>query len=706
MTARAVDVLGVGAVTGYGWGMDPLWAGLLSGRTSARPHTGLGGRFPDPCWIARVPEHAAPEPAGTRYTRAVTAAADEAIVDALARGWRPGERVAVVHATTGADRERLRARYLAWGEGSARRMFVEQTWTTSGSEVMRRHGYHGPFVIVSTACSSGLHALAVAHRLLLMGDATDAVVVSADIGADGEEIRLFSELGALVYDKSPDDVCRPLQSGTSGFVMGEGAGALVLSRSARSSKEAYARLLGTAMSNDAYHPTSIEPSFTHVLRALDASLRMADVSPGDAGYYAAHATGTRECDNTDRAALAHLGDQAVAFGFKPLLGHTMGTAPMLEAVITANAYREGFLPAVTPLTQPHAQLAPRPGPHKGGVTAQLALGFGGNIATAVWAEAQNRPHGVPMERRDKGQGTSVTTAHGPMPDPVKLHKENVRMLGEQDVVVAAYPGSGNALLGNILMELGFAHLDPYTERVAESGDAQVITETVDYRRRLSAVDAHDRRTNSVRPKAGELRFCKNHLPPQDFTDVPLAGAVLLVRDPRDAIHSSYHWFRSFVSMWLPGSDKGKGAFEEFLDGLGINDEPPIQGWVDLYRSWHDALPGLRRSAVVRFEDLKADPTAVTLRLLSAFGLTRSPEAVARAVERSDYVRMRAHEDRVAAQGVQDRGSAGCPPRIMRRGKVGEWREWYGDETLAARFRHPELVTVASRFGYQLADASG
>lgn len=386
MPIPPADILGIGAVSGYGWSMDDLWSGLLSGNTSAEAHVGLGGRFPDPCWLARIPEGGDPEAGTTRYARAVSAAADEAIADALGRGWRPGERVALLYATTGADRERWRQRYLEPEPGNPRRRFVEQVWTTPAARVIERYQFHGPSLVISAACTSGLHALAMGQRLLATGDATDVVVVSADVGFDGEEIRAFASLKALVYDAPPSEVCRPFHGGTRGFVMGEGAAALVLAPARQPGTEGRIRLLGSALGNDAYHPVSIAPSFEYLVRTMDTALGHAEVAREDVDFYAAHGTGTAQCNEADTTVAEHLGKQSVAYCFKPMLGHAMGTAPLLETVITARAYSEGLLPAAAAEAEAHPQLARGPMVHPGGITAQLGLGFGGNITTAVYGD--------------------------------------------------------------------------------------------------------------------------------------------------------------------------------------------------------------------------------------------------------------------------------------------------------------------------------
>lgn len=281
-------------------------------------------------------------------------------------------------------------------------------------------------------------------------------------------------------------------------------------------------------------------------------------------------------------------------------------------------------------------------------------------------------------------------------EAVERHRHNISKLGPRDVPIAGYPGSGASLLGNILLELGFDYVDPYSEVIIGNGGTSVVSDWALYRARLPATAARDRGAAAGRRDAP--RFFKNHLYPREYQGVPVGGAVILVRDPRDAVYSSYQWFRGFSRHWMPDAPKGQGTFAEFLDGTGINDEPPIAHWAAFYQAWLDALDGFPRSTVVRFEDLKADPAGTTTRFLDGFGLTVDDAEVRRAVERSSFESMRAHEDRVAGSAP---GDPDQQPRINRRGKVGEWRDWYGDPDLARRFQEPALVDAARRFGYHL-----
>jgi hypothetical protein len=289
-------------------------------------------------------------------------------------------------------------------------------------------------------------------------------------------------------------------------------------------------------------------------------------------------------------------------------------------------------------------------------------------------------------------------AHDPVAgwDPVALHKRNIRKLGRRDIVVAGDPGAGNALIGNIVLELGFDYLDPYTEVIADDGSTSPAENQLSYRQRMAATAARDSADAVPQPAR---RFVKTHLYPDAFADVPLGGALLLVRDPRDTIYSGFRWFRGFSKSWWDDVEdtSGKSTLLDFLGGTRIGDgRTPVAGWTAFHEHWLAAAPALDRFAVVRFEDVKTNPVGAVTAMLAAFGQTASVERITRAVERSSFDAMRAHEDRVSAAEGETRTK---DARIMRRGRIGEWQEWIDGPGIAARFADPDLIATAARFGY-------
>ncbi|GAA3078116.1 hypothetical protein GCM10020000_74770 [Streptomyces olivoverticillatus] len=260
-------------------------------------------------------------------------------------------------------------------------------------------------------------------------------------------------------------------------------------------------------------------------------------------------------------------------------------------------------------------------------------------------------------------------------DPIALHRRNAARLGARDIVIAAYPGSGAALIGNILIELGFDYIDPYSEVVAEGGQAQVIEDHLAYRSRLAATAAGDRSTAAGKtgdePGSEPRFFSKTTSTP--LTSTPPAWAARCCWCAIPAMRCTPPTSGSVVSHgcgWAR-TPRARAASHSSSLGTGINGEPPVADWYGLYDAWLDALGHFARSAVVRFEDLKADPEATTARLLDALGAPRTPDRLERAARRSSYEHMRAHEEQATTTPHHQRGGrASCGAARSASGRSG------------------------------------
>ncbi|MBW3086338.1 hypothetical protein KEM60_02551 [Austwickia sp. TVS 96-490-7B] len=272
-------------------------------------------------------------------------------------------------------------------------------------------------------------------------------------------------------------------------------------------------------------------------------------------------------------------------------------------------------------------------------------------------------------------------------DPIRRHRENLANFTGESIAVASYPGAGAAYLGNLLICSGFGYLDPYTERVGGDGRTSAFPDQILYRSRIAGYHAQDSAGTEAQGRSAGV-WVKTHLSPQDFPE--LRSAVLLVRDPRDTLFSYYNWRRAF-------SEEGEEReFDEFMaqpHPLGL---PPAQHWAQFHRVWLCALTELPTKAVVRFEELKAEPVAVVSRMLRKLGQPIPDEAVLRAAaDQSSFESMRRHEDRTCADSR----------RVMRRGQPGEWREWY-TVGRAAHFEESDARDVALQFGYDVGSVAG
>ncbi|CAM05129.1 3-oxoacyl-(acyl-carrier-protein) synthase [Saccharopolyspora erythraea NRRL 2338] len=382
MSATAPGICGVGAVTGYGHGTRRLWEGLLSGKPAAALHHGFGHDGDQAAWVVRVPESPGPE-AGSRFAAALHSAADEAVADARRRGWQPGPRVGVIHAAVLGEvdqREAFESRQRPW----RKRDYLGLMPSTPVSNFIQRHGFHGPAMHVCAMCASGAAALLTARMWLEGGLADDVVVVAADVSATPSHVAHWNDIGAAVSDLEPLDACRPFQTGTRGFVMGEAAVGLVLSRTGT----AYTRVLGGAMSQDAHHVISIDPGREQVMRCFRDALEDARVDPAEVGYLYAHGPGTPQCDDAEAAALEHFFPRGTGiYSTKQLTGHCQAASAALEVAIHALSAEHALIPAPAPVATSHPQLLTGHTAMQPGVTVKSALGMGGYNAVLALSAA-------------------------------------------------------------------------------------------------------------------------------------------------------------------------------------------------------------------------------------------------------------------------------------------------------------------------------
>ncbi|MGW1741063.1 beta-ketoacyl synthase N-terminal-like domain-containing protein [Nocardia sp. NPDC001965] len=379
-----MSITGIGAVTGYGWGRETFWEGITSGRSAARFEPGYGLDPVNRGWAALVPTGGDPA-FGTRYGRAVFAAADEAIRDARGRGWEPGPRVGLLHAAVLGD-----VRH--WGDfsGSAGaefrgRDFLRLLPSTPASVVTQAFGFTGPVMGVSAACSSANVAMLQAKLWFAAGLVDDVLCVASDLSATPELVRQFTKLGAAVVDVEPLQGCRPFQEGSRGFGVGEAAVGFVLTRGPG---RAYASILGGATNSEAHHVVSVEPSHDRIVACARAALADAGVDASEIDYFNAHGTGTAQCDRAERDVLTRVfADRPAVYSIKPLAGHCQSASGAVELAAAALGYERGIIAAPPAVAPAHPRLLNGPSPAGPGPTAKLSLGMGGNNSMVIMGPA-------------------------------------------------------------------------------------------------------------------------------------------------------------------------------------------------------------------------------------------------------------------------------------------------------------------------------
>jgi 3-oxoacyl-[acyl-carrier-protein] synthase II len=414
---RQVVVSGIGAVSGFGWGVEPLWSGLRAGATAIRPFVRFDSTQHRTHLAAEVPA-APPSPpsppsivAARRSRLSVAdrfavAAAGEALAAAglgeTLAGGEAGERSAPAAGATGVffgsstggmwESEN----YLAgvWGGGRPPlRLLAAQQVNNPGDAVARRFGVTGPVETISSACASGALAIGAALAAVRCG----VVEVALAGGADSLCQLTYAGFNALrAVDEAP---CRPFRDGRSGLSLGEGAAVLVLEPLARvvaRGAAPLAVLLGAGAACDAHHMTAPEPAGGGAAAAVAAALADAGLEAAEIDFVNAHGTGTPLNDVAEWHALEHVfGARARCLpvaATKAGVGHLLGSAGAIEAVVTVLSLQRGelhpvpFAAAAVDAACPVALVAGAPLPLAGArAAASISLAFGGSNAALVFA---------------------------------------------------------------------------------------------------------------------------------------------------------------------------------------------------------------------------------------------------------------------------------------------------------------------------------
>ncbi|MBO0775262.1 MAG: beta-ketoacyl-ACP synthase II [Actinobacteria bacterium] len=369
--AAEVVITGLGAVTPAGNDRESTWQSLAGGKPAVGPITAF-----DPAGqaVRIAAEVRGFDPAAlldrkrlrrmARFSQLAVAAAREAVADArLTVSPDAAGRIGVVinSAVAGFDTVEAATRELTGGAGRLSPYFVASSLTNMPAcEVSIDLGVHGPVLAGAFACASGSVALLQARQLILAGEADVVVCGGTDAAITPVMFGGLTPTGALSQrNDDPAGASRPFDSERDGFVFGEGAVVAVV-ESARHAAErgtrAYATVAGGAITADAFHVSAPRPDATYAAEAIRLALARAGTSPRQLDYVCAHATATPAGDRAEtaaiRAALGRSADSVAVSSPKSMVGHLIGAAGTLNALVCALAIRDGVVPPTINLTSP------------------------------------------------------------------------------------------------------------------------------------------------------------------------------------------------------------------------------------------------------------------------------------------------------------------------------------------------------------------
>jgi 3-oxoacyl-[acyl-carrier-protein] synthase II len=417
---RRVVVTGLGMVTPLGCGVEATWQRLIAGESGCRriekfevadlpaqiacqiPRgDGSNGTYNPDQWMEPKEQRKVDE-----FIVFAMAAATQALQDS---GWKPAtdderNRTGVLIGSGIGGLEGIADTAILLKERGPRRVspfFIPgRLINLASGYVSIEHGLTGPNHSVVTACSTGAHALGDAGRLIALGDADVMVAGGAESPVCRISIAGFSACRALAtsFNDTPEKASRPYDKNRDGFVMGEGAGIVVLEEyehaKARGAK-IYAELAGYGLSGDAFHITAPSENGDGAFRCMNAAIKRAGITPNDIDYINAHGTSTM-ADTIELGAVERVVGNAAGkismSSTKSCIGHLLGAAGSVEAIFSILAIRDRVAPPTINLDDPDVATPIDLVPHKArkrdiDVVLSNSFGFGGTNASLVFRRA-------------------------------------------------------------------------------------------------------------------------------------------------------------------------------------------------------------------------------------------------------------------------------------------------------------------------------
>ena len=415
---RRVVVTGMGIVSPLGCGLDTTWRRLIAGESGASrvdrfevsdiacqiacmvPYgDGSNGTYNPDQWMEPKEQRKV-----DKFIVYAVCAATQALEHA---GWKPASHedqcaTGVLIGSGIGGVEGIAENAIILKERGPRRIspfFIPgRIINLASGYVSIAHGLKGPNSSVVTACSTGSHAIGDAGRMIALGDADVMVAGGTESPINRISLAGFAAVRALStgFNDAPTKASRPYDKDRDGFVMGEGAGIVVLEEyehaKARGAK-IYAELIGYGMSGDAYHITAPTPDGDGALRCMQAAVRRAGIQPSEIDYINAHGTSTPLGDEIELGAVQRLVGNAASrismSSTKSSIGHLLGAAGAVEAIFSILAIRDNVAPPTLNLDNPSVETPIDLVPHRArqrdiDIVLSNSFGFGGTNASLIF----------------------------------------------------------------------------------------------------------------------------------------------------------------------------------------------------------------------------------------------------------------------------------------------------------------------------------
>ncbi len=415
---RRVVVTGLGMVTPLGASVETTWKNILLGKSGARTIEGFeisdlpckvacqiargdgaNGSFNADQWMEPKEQRKVDD-----FILYAVAAATQALGDA---GWHPKSyedqtTTGVLMGSGIGGIEGIAETAIVLKERGPRRVspfFIPgRIINLASGYISIAHGLKGPNHAVVTACSTGAHAIGDAGRLIALGDADVMVAGGTESPVNRLSIAGFAACKALStsFNDTPEKASRPYDRDRDGFVMGEGAGAVVLEEhehaKARGAK-IYGELIGYGLSGDAFHITAPAMDGDGAYRCMAAAIRRAGITPAEIDYINAHGTSTPLGDEIELGVVQRIAGNAAGrvamSSTKSMTGHLLGAAGAIEAIFSLLAMRDQIAPPTINLDHPSVETPIDLVPHKAEkrpieIVLSNSFGFGGTNASLVF----------------------------------------------------------------------------------------------------------------------------------------------------------------------------------------------------------------------------------------------------------------------------------------------------------------------------------